>query len=297
MRVLHVDTGLQMRGGQWQAFYLSQALLAAGHESVLMTPEGSPLSTAAAKGGLPVAALRFGDLWRASRSFDIVHAHTARAHTLAALAAVRRLVVSRRVAFPVGRGFLSRWKYRRAAHFLAVSNHVRQGLTEAGIPARRVSVVYDGAPLLEPSRLTGPAVAPAIDDPRKGSALAREAALRAGIPLRFSTDLSGDLREAGMFVYITQQEGLGSAALLAMSASVPVVASRVGGLPEAIEHEATGLLADNAPEAIARCMRILTGDRELAAAMGRLGRAAVEQRFTVGRMAAGTLDAYQRLVS
>ena len=45
-----------------------------------------------------------------------------------------------------------------------------------------------------------------------------------------------------MFVYITESEGLGSAVLLAMAAGTPVIASRVGGLPEAIEDGVNGLL-------------------------------------------------------
>ena len=53
------------------------------------------------------------------------------------------------------------------------------------------------------------------------------------------------LHEAGFFVYITHSEGLGSGALLAMSAGVPVIASNVGGLPEAIRHGENGLLVEN----------------------------------------------------
>ena len=55
---------------------------------------------------------------------DIVHAHDARAHTLAAIAARAPFVVSRRVAFPVKRSLLSQWKYRQAKRYLAVSQFV-----------------------------------------------------------------------------------------------------------------------------------------------------------------------------
>ena len=59
----------------------------------------------------------------------------------------------------------------------------------------------------------------------KGTALALEGARLAGVRGHLSTDLELDLKDAGLFVYITRSEGLGSGVLLAMSAGVPVVAS------------------------------------------------------------------------
>ena len=61
-----------------------------------------------------------------------------------------------------------------------------------------------------------------------------------------------------LFLYITHSEGLGSAVLLAMAAGVPVIASNVGGLPEIVEHERTGLLTENTAQAIANAIRRLT---------------------------------------
>src|SRR5258707_6618893 len=96
-----------------------------------------------------------------------------------------------------------------------------------GVGRERISVVYDGVPLLLPSAASSRIVAPASADPRKGATLSAEAARLAGMPLHFSTDLETDLKDAGLFVYITQSEGLGSGVLLAMSAGVPVIASNV----------------------------------------------------------------------
>ena len=61
---------------------------------------------------------------------------------------------------------------------------------------------------------------------------------------QISQHLEADLRDAAMLVYLTASEGLGSGALLAMSAGVPVIASRVGGLPEIVRHRETGLLVE-----------------------------------------------------
>src|SRR5207249_8717511 len=115
-------------------------------------------------------------------------------------------------------------------------------------------------------------VAPASSDPRKGTGLALEAARLAGAPIHFSTDLERDLADAGLFVYITHSEGLGSGVLLAMSAGVPVVASRVGGIREIIEHERSGLLVDNAPRQIANAILRLKEDRALACRLAARGR-------------------------
>ena len=144
MRLLHMDSGREMRGGQWQALRLAQGLAAAGEEVLLLAPAGSPLYVKANDLNLDVRPLRPMAVAQLARTADLVHAHDARSHTLAALLAPwRPLVVARRVAFPIR----SRWKYRRAAHYIAVSSFVRNMLVAGGVPSARISVVYDGVPL------------------------------------------------------------------------------------------------------------------------------------------------------
>ena len=136
-----------------------------------------------------------------------------------------------------------------------MSEFVKRVLIEGGVPEVKITVVYDGVPLLDPAG--GPVVlAPAAQaDPRKGTALAIEAARIAGVPLELAADFEHDLRRARLLVYITHSEGLGSAVLLAMSAGVPVIASKVGGLVEIIRPEENGLLVDNEPAQIAGAIR------------------------------------------
>src|SRR5947208_3281822 len=74
-------------------------------------------------------------------------------------------------------------------------------------------------------------------------------------------DLEAALRDAGIVVYLTDSEGLGSGALLAMSAGLPVVASNVGGLPEAIRHRENGLLVSGEGE-VEAALREMREDRE-----------------------------------
>jgi hypothetical protein len=228
-----------------------------------------------------------------ARRHDLVHAHDARAHTFGAIAGSGRLVVARRVAFPVR----SRWKYRRARRYLAVSEFVKSVLVAGGVPEEKIAVVYDGVPLLEPAR-GSLVVAPAnADDPRKGAPLAMEAARLAGVELKLSTDLERDLREAAVLVYITYSEGLGSGALLAMSAGVPVVASNVGGLPEIIRHGENGLLVDNAPESIAAALRQLLDNPAFARRIGDAARRTVMESFTVEHMVRRTMEVYRQVLS
>ncbi|MCS7041894.1 MAG: glycosyltransferase family 4 protein [Bryobacteraceae bacterium] len=294
MRVLHLDAGRTMRGGQHQALALAEELGRMGVECLLAAPRGSPLLEAARQQRVPAAALDPLALRRMAPRFDLAHCHDARSHTLAALLWPKPFAVSRRVDFPVGTHVFSRWKYRRAALFLAVSEAVRRRLLEAGLPPDRIAVVPDGVPLpARASTLAGGIITPAWADPRKGAALIR----RAGVEVRFSEDLLRDLGEARALVYISESEGLGSAALLALAHGVPVIASRVGGLPEIVIDGVTGILVDNDPADIAAAVARLAGDRGLAARLGAAGRRMVEERFTIERMAAATLEAYRRVLS
>jgi hypothetical protein len=280
MKTLHVDTGREMRGGQWQALYLVERL----RDATLLARAGSPLLHEARARHLYVQELTFPLLARLARQVDVVHAHDARAHTMSALAGGAPLVVSRRVGFPVRQSIASRWKYGRASCYIAVSKFVAARLAEAGVPDQKIRVVYDGVPLPAQSTLeTGRVVALA----GKGAEVLRTV----GMPIHFTSDLWHDLSTASVFVYVSEMEGLGSAALAAMAAGVPVIASGVGGLPEIVEHERTGLVVSDTE--VAGALRRLLDDPAGAAEMGRRGRMVVQRRFSVEAMVEGTLAAYK----
>jgi glycosyltransferase involved in cell wall biosynthesis len=282
VRIVHADTGREMRGGQWQALLLAQSLRDRGHQCIVNARAGSPLADRVRAEGFPPAL---------DAVPDIVHAHDARAHSQAALWKRAPLVVARRVAFPIGAGLASRWKYRRADRFIAVSNHVADVLAEAGVDSSRIRVVYDGVPPLPSAPATDRIVAPATSDPRKGADLARAT----GLDIHFSSDLAHDIPGASVFLYLTREEGLGSAVLLAMSAGVPVVASRVGGLPELVAHHETGLLTANDPAEIIGNVQSLLADPQLAAQLAAAARARYHAEFTVDRMVDRTLAVYREL--
>ena len=298
MLILHIDTGAEMRGGQWQALYLLRGLDAAGIGVRLLAPAGSPLLLAALAQNLDARPLSFRTLITASSGADLVHAHDAHAHTFA-LFTSKPVVVSRRVAFPVGHSFASRWKYRRAAHFIAVSECVRGILLDAGIPGDRITVVYDGVSIPPAFKAEARTRVLALDssDPGKGKAILEEAAALCHVPISFSTSLPRDLPEAAMFVYITSAEGLGSAALLAMAYGVPVIASDVEGLREVVRDGETGLLTSNEPAEVARAIERLLQDRALADRLAARARMRVEKEFSLDRMVNGTLRVYEKILA
>ncbi|MFN0102424.1 MAG: glycosyltransferase family 4 protein [Bryobacteraceae bacterium] len=272
MRVLHLDFGRQMRGGQYQAMQLIEELSSRGIEQQFLGPLGEPFT---------IRKLR--------RQVDLVHAHDAKSHTYAALFAKAPLIVSRRVAFPIKNTWASRWKYRQPVLFLAVSKYVAGKLMEAGVPSKKIEVIYDGVVSMPLSTRTGPVIAVASSDPMKGTDLIRQS----GVDVEFTANLPEALRTARGLLYITREEGLGSAALLAMSAGVPVVASRVGGLPEIVHHERTGLLTANEPTSIAAAAARLHEPE--ADEWARQGREAVHARFLTSHMAEATLQAYKNI--
>jgi hypothetical protein len=298
MRILHLDLGREMRGGQWQVLQLMKAQAEAGDQPALLARDGSPLLVAAKEAGIEADALHLAAVWRGSRAARITHCHDGRSHSFAALAARRPFVVSRRVAFPVRRGVLSHWKYACAAHYLAVSRYVAAELNTAGVPQERVSVVPDAVVLPERmSDRSGPVVALESSDPGKGMTLLQKAADLMGLPVLWSRDLARDFVTARLFVYISDSEGLGSAALLAMAFGIPVVASRVGGLPEIVRHEETGLLTENDPQSIAEGINRLERDPNLCARIIATARTQVEGHHVFPRLAASAGAVYRKVLA
>lgn len=161
LKVLHLDTGYEMRGGQWQLLALARGLRDRGHRQALVCPPGSGLEAFASREGFDTHGLSFRGVGAVAsifrlrgliRGFNIIHAHDGRGQTFSLLASrfarssvpVKR-VASRRVVFlPRGR-FVHRLKYNRGCHgVIAVSAFVRDLLLQSGIATAKVQVIPDG---------------------------------------------------------------------------------------------------------------------------------------------------------
>lgn len=305
MRVLHIDTGDDMRGGQYQVLLLSAALAQRGCSQTLLA---GPAIRRRQKCEPPSARV----VRREARECDLIHAHDAKAHTLALLyGGGKPVVVARRVAFPIGNGMLSRLKYRSAAHYIAVSDHVATMLRQGGVPDDKISVVYDAAPeALErsdevsslgddatPPESVTQVVAPNSHDPLKCRELALEACRIADVQLTFADNLPEELPSAHVFLYLSRSEGLGSGILLAMAHGLPTVGSRVDGIPEAVADGETGILVENDPAAVARAIRQLGNEPAMRARMGRAARERVQRCFSSKVLAEKTFEVYERVLA
>jgi N-acetyl-alpha-D-glucosaminyl L-malate synthase BshA len=108
----------------------------------------------------------------------------------------------------------------------------------------------------------------------------------------------GDLLPAAdVFLLPSQHESFGLSALEAMSCGVPVVGSRIGGLPEVIVHDETGFLCD--PNDVACMSAIVLGllkNDPLRAQIGRAARERAEREFNRDLIVSRYVAAYERLL-
>lgn len=111
-------------------------------------------------------------------------------------------------------------------------------------------------------------------------------------------DVSQILGKSDLFLLPSQQESFGLAALEAMSSEVPVVATKVGGLPEVIRHGKDGYLAEVGDlETMAEYgLKILT-DEGLAEKMGKKARMRVLEKFTTDKVVPRYVSLYRRTLS
>lgn len=360
VRVVHVDTGRELRGGQRQLLMLARGLREAGHEQLIVFLEDSALETHARAEGFDAFSLPERDPGNlhgivmlrqrlSSEPWQIVHAHDGRGLTIAWLASAglgTRRVAHRRVTFQPARRARQRFMYGRVCHaVIAVSEFIKRLLVECGVPDWKIEVIPDGTEL--PAELLGSEVRRRLRDqwgfgdedfvvghvgawtPEKGQDLLIEAvhlarkqfpALRVVFAgegpehrneaLRAMLEASGDAsRLAGpveslaeflpgldLFVMPSRAEGLGSSALVAMAFGLPVLATRVGGLPEIVEHGRTGWLVEpNSPPALAAGLLTAAAKRDRPSGFSQAARARA-RLFSSDIMRQRTEALYHRLV-
>jgi len=157
MKVLYVDLEREWRGGQSQALLTVTGLRACGHDAHLLAVGGSPLARRAEAAGVPVhvvgtSARRIvaAHLLRrllAQQKFELLHANEPHALTsiwLAGSHGKAAVVMSRRVAYPLGRSLVARKRYESAQRIIAISRFVAKSVLDSGVLPEKVEIVYEG---------------------------------------------------------------------------------------------------------------------------------------------------------
>lgn len=129
--------------------------------------------------------------------------------------------------------------------------------------------------------------------------LIRESGLQNNIILGgFRDEVPDIMSSLDLFCLPSLWEGFGMVLIEAMAESKPIVASRVGSIPEVVRNNRTGLLVPPGDEkALAEAILKVLRDKELAVDLGKAGRLRLQEYFTREAMAESTERLYDRLLS
>jgi glycosyltransferase involved in cell wall biosynthesis len=179
------------------------------------------------------------------------------------------------------------------------------GTPLAGIVARLVPIKAHEVLLDAARRLGGRPVPPRVviagDGERRAEleAMAATDGLRGRVHfLGWRADLPRIYADLDVVVLCSRNEGSPVALIEAMAAGRPVVATRVGGVPDVVIDGESGLLVpeDDAP-ALAQAIARVLDDRELARRLGAAGRQRVVERFGAERLVRDIDALYARLLT
>jgi glycosyltransferase involved in cell wall biosynthesis len=114
----------------------------------------------------------------------------------------------------------------------------------------------------------------------------------------FRSDISTILRASDMLVHPALREGFANVGLQAMASGIPVVTTSVGGMPEMVQHEITGLVVPPGDsKSLAQAIEELLSNPGRCSMMGRLGQDIVRERFSVEKMVDSNLALYQKILA
>lgn len=167
------------------------------------------------------------------------------------------------------------------------------------IPRKGLDVLLDAVDLLAAQRLR-PVVWLAGEGPEHVRLAQRAEELGLLEQVRFlgrRHDVPDLLAAGDVFVIASRREGMGVAALEAMAAGKPVIASAVGGLTDVVVHERTGLLVPPGDaRALAAAISRMLRDEALRAQLGARGRDRVHEEFLAEQMVAAYEGLYRRVL-
>lgn len=161
IKVLHLETALEWRGGQQQISYLVQGLMQKAVPTALVCRPGAKIFEYFETNGLPVVPLniRHGlDLVAARRiakmakeqGFNILHAHSSHALMLGLLVKMLfrplKLVASRRVDFSVKKSVVGTLKYNNGLvdKVICISENISRVLIDDGVSKEKLVIIHDG---------------------------------------------------------------------------------------------------------------------------------------------------------
>jgi glycosyltransferase involved in cell wall biosynthesis len=106
------------------------------------------------------------------------------------------------------------------------------------------------------------------------------------------------LAESDVFVMTSAAENCPMSLLQAMACGLPIIATRVGGIPEMVRDGVDGLLVPPGDvSALADALRVVVANPEAGRTMGKQARERVCDEFTIGRCVDGLLETYARALS
>ena len=360
LRILHVETGMNLYGGALQVHYLLRGLAdRKGVESALVCPDSSGIAEAARgnvktlyavpmKGDLDLLFVpRLLSIIRKENP-DIIHLHSRRGADILGGIAARlsgtRCILTRRVDNPENR-LWANVKYRLYHHVVTISEGIREVLVTEGVPEGKITCVHSAVDVdlysrtfdrewfdeefgLREGSLACGVVAQFIE--RKGHRFLLRAVpeiLKAvpGVIFLFfgkgpvEDQLKSRCRELGieehvlfagfrddldrimgcldLVIHPALMEGLGVSLLQAAAAGVPIVGTRVGGIPEIVRDGVNGYLIPpgDVPSLMDATTRIIT-DRDLARQLGENGKRIVSEHFSIESMVEGNIGVYRDLM-
>ena len=175
-------------------------------------------------------------------------------------------------------------------------------LTLASLDRRKgIDVLLDAlARLRERHRVESPALWIAGSGPEEDALRTQIARLGLADDVRLlgrREDAPDLLNACDLFVLPSRREGMGVAALEAMAVGKPVLASRVGGLGQAVvDHETGWLVPPEDPEALCAALENLLGDRVRLARLGANGPAHIAESFLGSRQVLRYEELYRLLL-
>lgn len=161
MKILHVSTALSWRGGEQQLTYLIDSLKSMGTEQIVFCPVGSAIEQYCKekqiinytffRSTLKIFTAQYLTSVCQTSNVNVIHTHDSHSHTMAVLASTIYgntvpIIVSKRTAFPISGGVLSRFKYNHSAiaRILCVSHKVQEEVAKVVSNADKYTTVYSG---------------------------------------------------------------------------------------------------------------------------------------------------------